>query len=278
MSQPTGLKAHVIAGGYPPGSPAGHDSDYARLRILQMLYEHGAAASVANDFDDVEKWLPGRQLLVTYVSGPYPGPEQDRFIRGWLAEGGRWLGLHGTSGGKAVRVQTEEGRTRRRMVRLDHHETLGGFFLNHPPVRRFRVDVAAPEHPLVRGLPPSFEVADELYMVEVQDPASSTVLLTTEMPEDPSPPGFGFAYEEDTAFLPDGRTRALAFAREVGAGGVAYIALGHCHSPSSNSQPFVDASVEPSGTTPLEFRGPWETEPFERLMENAVAWGLGIEA
>jgi hypothetical protein len=36
--------------------------------------------------------------------------------------------------------------------------------------------------------------------------------------------------------------------------------------------------VVPSGETPLQFCGPWETEPFERLMQNAVEWGLGIEA
>jgi hypothetical protein len=26
--------------------------------------------------------------------------------------------------------------------------------------------------------------------------------------------------------------------------------------------------------TPLSFRGPWETEAFERLVANGIAWGL----
>ena len=32
-------RAHVVAGGFPPGSSAGHDHDYARLRLLTLLAE-----------------------------------------------------------------------------------------------------------------------------------------------------------------------------------------------------------------------------------------------
>ena len=159
------------------------------------------------------------------------------------------------------------------MVRTPHHDTLGAFFLNHPPIRRFRVVVANPEHPLMEGLPPSFEVDDELYLIEPR--GEINVLLTTELPEDPSPPGFGFAYDEDTSLGADGRTRVLGLTREVGDGSVAYIALGHCHSANSNSQPFVDDSVVRGGDTPARFLGVWETEPFERLLHNAIKWGLG---
>ena len=65
-------RAHLITGGFPPGSPAGHDHDYARLRLLGLLAEREIPASVANDFSDVEKWLPVSRLLITYVAGPYP--------------------------------------------------------------------------------------------------------------------------------------------------------------------------------------------------------------
>ena len=129
------------------------------------------------------------------------------------------------------------------------------------------------DHVLTQGLPPSFEVMDELYLIELQEPSTSQVLLTTELPTDPSPQGFGFVYDKDTSLLPDGKTRVLGYTHEVGQGGVAYIALGHCHSPLSNAQPLVDASVEASGTTPKSFRGPWETAPFEQLLKNGIAWG-----
>ncbi len=162
------------------------------------------------------------------------------------------------------------------MSKLRHHEVLGGFFLNHPPIRKFRVDVRDRDHPLTRGLPASFDVMDELYLIELEAPAESRVLLTTSDldAEDPAPRTFGFTYGEDTSVGPDGRTRVLGYERGYGAGAVAYFALGHCHSPSTNIQPFVDVSVDAEGTTPLDFRGPWETEAFGSLLRNGVEWGL----
>ncbi len=277
MSSAQPIGAHLIVGGFPPGSSAAHDMDYARLRLLQLLQAHGGIhTSVAGDFADVSKWLATSRLLVTYVAGPYADEEQNRCIREWLEAGGRWLALHGTSGGKAAAVGTR--RSARRMVKTSHHETLGSFFLNHPPVRKFTVRVADREHPLTRGLPDAFEVQDELYLIELQSPTSCHVLLTTELDKDPSPPGFGFVYDEDTSLLPDGKTRVLGYTKQLGEGGVTYIALGHCHSPTTNGQPFVDVSVDPAGTTPLLFRGSWETEAFERLLQNGIAWGTRSDA
>jgi hypothetical protein len=263
--------AHVIAGGYPPGTFAGHDIDYARLRLLQLLHERDATATVSGDFTDIEKWLPERRLLITYVAGPHADDGQAGLIEGWLQAGGRWIALHGSAGGRAARVGDSGRRT---MVKSKHHETLGGFFLSHPPVRRFTVRVAQ-GHRLTAGLPEAFEVIDELYLIEVQDPGHSDVLLTTELEADPSPPGFGFVYERDTSLGADGKTRVLGYSRAVGEGGVVYIALGHCHTPASSIQPFVDTSVNPEGKTPLLMRGPWEEPAFERLLANAIGWGLG---
>ena len=143
-------RAHLIAGGFPPGSRAGHDHDYARLRLLGLLAEQDIPASVANDFADVEKWLPVSQLLITYVAGPYPDAAQCRAIEGWLEAGGHWLGLHGTSGGRAERV---EGLRQRRTVKTEHHALLGSRFLTHPPICRIRVEVQrrrSPSHPRAR--------------------------------------------------------------------------------------------------------------------------------
>ena len=266
-------RVHVITGGFPPGSSAGHDMDYARLRLLQLLHERPHLNStVANDFTDIARWLPNSHLLVTYVAGPHPNDEQNQVIRQWLEAGGRWLALHGTSGGKAVRVG--ESGSARKMVKASHHETLGSFFLNHPPLRKFRVQVNDPEHPVTRGLPASFEVIDELYLIEIQEPSACQVLLTTELEKDPSPPGFGFVYDRDTSLLPDGKTRVLGYTRELGEGGITYIALGHCHSPTDTRQRVVDASVQSSGDAPRLFRGSWETEPFEKLLRNGITWGI----
>src|SRR5216117_1656472 len=151
-------RAHLIAGGFPPGSSAGHDHDYARLKLLGLLAEQGVAASAASDFADVEKWLRVSRLLITYVAGPYPDAAQCRALRRWLEGGGRWLGLHGTSGGRAERV---EGARQRRTVKSEHHALLGSFFLTHPPICKIRVDVAAGDTSLTRGLTASFVVEDE---------------------------------------------------------------------------------------------------------------------
>src|SRR5258707_5673663 len=84
MTETKPRRAHLIAGGFPPGSMGGHDHDYARLRLLGLLAEQDVPASVANDFADVEKWLPVSRLLITYVAGPYPDAAQCRSIEQWL--------------------------------------------------------------------------------------------------------------------------------------------------------------------------------------------------
>ena len=263
-------RAHLIVGGFPPGSTAAHDMDFARRELLSRLGRRDElATTVSSDFSDLGKWLHGAQLLITYVAGPYPDDEQHGVLTEWLENGGRWLGLHGTSGGKAARVG---GSYRRKMVKLAHHETLGCFFLNHPPLRRFDVSVADLSHPITAGLPESFNVSDELYLIEIA--SDCHVLLTTELPKDPSPEGFGFLYDKDTSLQADGKTRVLGYTKSVGQGEVAYVALGHCHSPATNGQPMVDTSVDPDGTTPGLFRGVWDEDVFKRLVDNAIRWGL----
>ena len=258
-------RAHLIAGGFPFGSAAGHDHDHARLRLLGLLAEQDIPASVGNDFSGIEKWLPITRLLITYVAGPYPDAEQCRAIQNWLLAGGRWLALHGTSGGRAQRV---EGSRQRRTVKTEHHALLGSYFLTHPPLCRFQVDVTDPDHPLTRGISTSFQVEDEPYFIELQDPGSTRILLTADYGPDAVSSSVGTLYGTDTSLQPDGRTRVLGYTRQVGNGGVTYFALGHCHSPASRT-------AGPTDTTPAVFRGPWETDAFNALLRNAIAWRTG---
>ncbi|MBW2416025.1 MAG: ThuA domain-containing protein, partial [Deltaproteobacteria bacterium] len=189
MSRPKPVPAHLVTGGFPPGAPAAHDIDYARRRLLGLLGEfENARTTVSSDLADIERWLERSRFVVTYTSGPHLDEAQSRAMQDWLEAGGRWLGLHGSSGGRAAPVDGD--RSVRRMVKTSHHAVLGAFFLNHPPVRRFRVDVKR-DHPLARGLPASFETVDELYLIELQDPEHTDLLLTTDLDKDPSPPGFG---------------------------------------------------------------------------------------
>ena len=259
-------RAHVIAGGFPPGQPAGHDHDHARLTLLGLLAERHIGASVANDFADVEKWLPVSKLLITYVAGPYPDDSQCLALRAWLEAGGHWLALHGTSGGRAQKV---EGVRARRTIKTAHHALLGSFFLTHPPQRRFRVDVADAGHPVTQGLGGGFEVEDDPYFIELQDPASTRILLTAEYGPEAAAPEIAALYGADTSLLADGRTRTIGYTRALGLGCVTYFALGHCHDPASRV-------ARPGDTVPATFRGPWETEGFLRLLRNAIGFGLRL--
>ncbi len=262
----TPIRVHVIAGGFPPGSHAGHDMDYARVRILEALQaDERVHATVTSDFTDCPKWIRDCQLLVTYVAGPFADEPTTGVIRDWLADGGHWLGLHGSAGGKAVRV---EGRDARRMVKAPYHEALGAFFVTHPPVQDFEVTVADRDHVLTDKLPPSFAIRDEPYWIEVQHP-ETRVLLTMDMQEAPAG-HYAMVYDEDTTLLPDGRSRALGIVRDVGEGGVAYFAPGHCQTSVTR------AAVGFADDQPA-FRGPWETPAYRQLLSNALAWGAGIE-
>ena len=80
----------------------------------------------------------------------------------------------------------------------------------------------------------------------------------------------GALYGSDTSLLADGRTRVLGYSKEVGKGGVAYVALGHCHNPAIHATRNRDASDR----TPPRFHGPWETEAFLTLLRNAIVWGV----
>ena len=224
-------RVHMITGGYPVGALAGHDMDYARIRLLELLEERGVQATVGNDFTDIHRWLPGTALMLTYTAGPHLDGDQNQMVRRWMEDGGRWVGLHGTSGGKAKRV---EGETRRRMVKSEHHDTLGSF------LHQSSADAEVPrgclgggQSTLTRGLPSSFMTIDEPYMIEVQHPNETDVILSTELGPDHS--GYGFVYDEDTSLQADGKTRVMGYTRDIGKGGVAYVALGHCHSPASQT-------------------------------------------
>jgi uncharacterized protein len=268
MSEKKPAHAHLIAGGFPPGSMAGHDHDYARLRLLGLLAEKNIPASVANDFADVEKWLPVSRLLITYVAGPYPDAAQCHAIENWLEAGGHWLGLHGTSGGRAERV---EGLRSRRTVKTEHHALLGSRFLTHPPICQIRVKVSASDSPLTRGLGTSFDVEDEPYFIELQDPGSAQILLTADYGASGVSPTVGPLYGLDTSLQPDGKARVVGYTRAVGNGGVTYFTLGHCHNPAIRA----GRTADPGDTTPPTFRGSWESDAFIALLRNTIAWGVG---
>ena len=62
----------------------------------------------------------------------------------------------------------------------------------------------------------------------------------------------------------------LGYTRAVGKGSVAYFALGHCHNPAIRAGRTADSAE----TTPITFRGSWESAAFIALLRNTIAWGV----
>ena len=103
MAENNSGRAHLIAGVFRrlrwPGT-----TTISPLAAAGLLAEQDIPASVANDFADVEKWLPVSQLLITYVAGPYPMPYKPapssagwrRVAIGWRCTGPAAAALSGS--------------------------------------------------------------------------------------------------------------------------------------------------------------------------------------
>jgi hypothetical protein len=107
-------------------------------------------------------------------------------------------------------------------------------------------------------------------MIEVLHPDTQLLLTTSEIE---APAYVEEIYGKDSSLLPDGKNRAIGYMRDVGKGGVAYFALGHCHSPTTNVQVTVASNIADDNVVPLQFKGMWDTEHYQQLLRNAIEWG-----
>ena len=72
MPRPKAPGVHLVVGGFPPGSTAGHDMHYARSQLLSFVGEiQHVQPTISSNFSDLATWLPTSQLLVTYTSVSY---------------------------------------------------------------------------------------------------------------------------------------------------------------------------------------------------------------
>ncbi|MCT1352793.1 MULTISPECIES: ThuA domain-containing protein [Gordonia] len=165
MSGPAGrLDAVVICGGQ------WHDFDYARLQILTLLADHEVVRTRV--FDDYAGAIPAiddADLLITYTCNRIPDEAAQRSLTEFLARGGRWLALHATNSAIEPTPPGSPSKyvTPRTMGVLP--QLVGSQFLGHPPIAPYRVEIAAPDHPLVAGVE-AFYAVDELYVSELFEP------------------------------------------------------------------------------------------------------------
>nr|WP_255696771.1 ThuA domain-containing protein [Sandaracinobacteroides sayramensis] len=229
-----------------------HDIDYARAELLMHLGERMEIRTrVREDYADIGL-LAASSMMISYTCDVVATPEQVAGIRDWLSDGGRWFALHGTN---SILRFTDDGRVDTPDEAPEFMQLLGSRFAAHPPIERYRVDVADPAHPLVRGIEP-FEVTDEQYLAHLTAPVH--VLLDT-------------WFEGETPRFVDsqwpGRRHPIFYLRRVGRGGILYLTLGHCRG-HHDMQPLTD-------WWPDVDRGSWEEPAFRELVRRGIGWAAG---
>jgi hypothetical protein len=244
MSDP--IRAYLVA------NARFHDTDFARLSLLQMLAETpNIRTSVSDSFANT-KAIAKSDFLITYTCDLRPNAEEEQALHDFVASGKRWIALHGTN---AFLDFTPEGLQSPRSHDL-YMETLGSRFISHPPSQPYTVTVSDPEHPLVAGLK-SFEASDELYLCEYfgeVNPLLETRFTGT----------FQSGYVENT--WPKDEPRLVAYTHPVGEGEVLYITLGHCCGQYDMRPIQENAEI---------VRGSWENPVFTELLGRALRWGAG---
>lgn len=226
-----------------------HDFDFARLEVLKLLGEDERIRTrVFEDYENTAA-IEAADILITYTCDVTPSLRAQEALRRWLAAGGRWYALHGTN--SLLRLLDNGLWDAPRWAPL-FNSMLGSQFVSHPPIAPYRVTVADPEHPLVKGVEP-FDTTDELYHLETY--GDLKVLLETECTE----PGTGFV---EGAAAP-GR-HPVFYIKDHGPGAVLYLTLGHCRGhydlqPLAAWWPSVD-------------RGAWNLPVFQTLLRRGIEW------
>ena len=227
-----------------------HDTDYARLRILELLAEIPDIRTRVSDSYSNTEAIAESNLLITYTCDLRPTEAEEQALRDFVSSGKRWIALHGTN---AILDFTAQGLQCPRS-HTTFMETLGSRFISHPPTQSYTVTISDPEDPLVAGLE-SFEVSDELYLCEYHGEVKP--LLETRFTGT-----FQSGYVENEWL--DDEPRLVAYTHPVNAGEVLYITLGHCCGRYD---------MRPLQEVAEVVRGSWENPIFIELLRRALRWG-----
>jgi hypothetical protein len=106
------------------------------------------------------------KVLVLSANQALPDPELRRALPGFVEEGGGLLLLH-----PAIWFNWFDWPAFNR-------DLVGGGSRSHEELREFEVRLAASDHPVLRGVPTTFRITDELYRTELDPGVVSEVLAT----------------------------------------------------------------------------------------------------
>lgn len=237
------INAYLIAGGI------FHDTDFARLELLKLLAEHpDILVRIAEDYSDA-KAIAETDFLITYTCNVVPTPEQQTFLKDYIASGKRWFALHGTN---TVLEILEDGKVDTPESAPTFNEVLGSTFIAHPPIRRFMVTPTNSKHPLIKDID-AFETEDEQYYIKTSRDAE---ILLESQGKGPGDPFFVRRQVEDQSW-------PVFYTHPFGQGEVLYLTLGHCNGHYHNPlQEYVE-KIE---------RCSWENPIFYKLLRRGIAW------
>lgn len=242
-ARPPRINCVLICGG------VWHDMDFARLELLKLLSEDPRVRTrVFENFEDIAA-LAAADILITYTCDVTPSLAAQEALKDWLRKGGRWYALHGTN--SLLRL-LENGKWDAPRWAPLFMDLLGSQFISHPPIAPYRVTVADPDHPLVKGIEP-FETTDELYHLEKH--GDLHVLLEAECNER----GTGFVEAKGAPGV-----HPVFYIKSCGAGAVLYLTLGHCRG-HYDLQPMVD-------WWPSVDRCAWDLPVFYDLLRRGLGW------
>lgn len=142
---------------------------------------------ISEDLDDLN---PARlrqfDVVVNYSTDGRPTTAQIDALLAAIEGGLGFVGLHGATAGF--------------MDNEPYHRMIGSWFVRHPPLKRFTVEITDHEHPVTRGIP-DVELDDERYELRI--------------------------VADDLQVLATAEGHPMVYVRQLGKGRVCYIAPGH---------------------------------------------------
>lgn len=229
-----------------------HDIDFARLEVLKLLAEDDRIrVRIFEDYENIDA-IRDADILISYTCNVVPSAEAQKNVQDFVKNGGHYFALHGTN---AVLKFLDDGLVDAPDDMPVLADTLGTRFLSHPPIIPFTIRNAQPDHPLVKGIPETFETTDEQYLVETR--ADLDVLLDTEYDGEASLEGFVHGD------MPKER-HPVFYIRRMGEGAVLYLTMGHCRG-HYDMEPVLDwwPEVDRSG---------WEQPLIYDLLRRGIKW------
>ncbi|MFH1084667.1 MAG: ThuA domain-containing protein, partial [Chloroflexota bacterium] len=182
-----------------------HKAEHAFEGVGALLGEEGLTVACTSDYAALDAVaLADKQLLVILRDGidwpdgpqgkpsPWMQPEQEAAIEAFVLRGGAFLALHNAGWAYPWR-----GGYRR---------TLGGYYVGHPPMAEFTVQVVNTTHPVTAGVQ-TYQITDEQHILHWDFDRVTPLLVSQGQDGRGSVSGWAYDYGRGrVVYLPHGHT------------------------------------------------------------------------